>query len=510
MTSSFAVETSQSIAHLGRRSFMRNRRRAPRQRPDLDELDDRCLLSGYSSYEPTGYTPAQITAAYGLNAISFTSSSGATVKGDGTGETIALIEMYDDPNIQSDLATFDAKYNLPAPTLTVVNQAGGQTDSGWALEESMDVEWAHATAPGASILVVEAAPSYSQTQELQNLLSAVNQARSTAGVVAVSMSWGFNEMQNESSFDAYFTTPTGHQGVTFIAASGDNGIVDYPSASPNVLSVGGTTLNLASAGAYSSESAWVSGGGGYSAVEKEPSYQGTVQTSGARSTPDVAFDADPNTGVLVYSTAPGATSGSWQVVGGTSLGAPSWAGIIAIVDQGRALAGKGSLDGPTQTLPALYAAPSSNFNSVPAPTSSSFAGFSFGGFDPFAGFAGFSGYSSSFWGGFGWGLGLGTIGTTSSGATANTYTGLGSPKGASLISDLVASTLTTPLSTISGSGSSGSGSAPVSPPTQPTKPVGRGSKHHSKHPAAKKTAHASKATGHKLVNQAHKSAKHVI
>ena len=107
-----------------------------------------------------------------------------------------------------------------------------------------------------------------------------------------------------------------------------------------------------------------------------------MQTSGVRSTPDVAFDADPNTGVEVYSTAPGARQGSWQVVGGTSLGSPSWAGIIAIVDQGRALAGKGSLDGPTQTLPALYAAASSNFNSVAA-TPSPYGGFSFGGFDPF-------------------------------------------------------------------------------------------------------------------------------
>ena len=91
------------------------------------ELDDRCLLSGFSPYQPSGYTPAQITAAYGLNAITFTSSSGATVKGDGTGETIALIEMYHDPNIQSDLATFDAKYNLPTPTLTV-REPGGEPD----------------------------------------------------------------------------------------------------------------------------------------------------------------------------------------------------------------------------------------------------------------------------------------------------------------------------------------------------------------------------------------------
>ncbi len=229
---------------------MRNRRRVPRFSPLLNELDDRCLLSGFSPSQPTGYTPAQITAAYGLNAITFTSSTGATVTGNGAGETIALIEMYHDPNIQSDLATFDAKYNLPTPTLTVVNQAGNQTDSGWALEESMDVEWAHSIAPGANILVVEAAPSYSQSQELQNLLSAVDTARNTAGVVAVSMSWGFSEMQNESSFDSYFTTPSGHAGVTFIAASGDNGVVEYPSASPNVLAVGGTTLNLSSAGAY--------------------------------------------------------------------------------------------------------------------------------------------------------------------------------------------------------------------------------------------------------------------
>lgn len=146
----------------------------------------------------------------------------------------------------------------------------------------MDVEWAHAIAPGANILVVEAAPSYSQTQELQNLLNAVNTARNSAGVVAVSMSWGFNEMQNESSYDSYFTTPSGHQGITFVAASGDSGVVEYPSASPNVLAVGGTTLNLTSVGAYGSESSWISSGGGYSQFEQEPSYQGTVQTSGAQ------------------------------------------------------------------------------------------------------------------------------------------------------------------------------------------------------------------------------------
>ena len=167
---------------------MRNRRQ--RLRPILDQLDDRCLLSGYSPLSTSGYTPSQISSAYGLNAITFTSSSGSKVKGDGSGETIALIELYSDPNILSDLSTFDARYNLPNPSLTVLNQAGSRTDSGWAQEQALDVEWAHSIAPGANILLVQAAPADTQTQELQNLLNAVNAARNTAGVVAVSMELG--------------------------------------------------------------------------------------------------------------------------------------------------------------------------------------------------------------------------------------------------------------------------------------------------------------------------------
>ena len=189
--------------------------------------------------------PPKSPAHTGLNAITFTSSNGTTVKGDGTGETIALIEMYSDPNLQSDLDTFDAQYGL-ARSDADRRESGGQcrpTPVG-RVEQSLDVEWAHAIAPGANILVVEAAPSFSRTQELQNLLTAVNAARNTPGVVAVSMSWGFSEMPDEASYDTYFTTPAGHTGITFIAASGDDGVVEYPSTSPNVLAVGGTTLNL--------------------------------------------------------------------------------------------------------------------------------------------------------------------------------------------------------------------------------------------------------------------------
>jgi subtilase family serine protease len=482
---------------------MRNRRRGLRIRPHLDQLDDRCLLSGYSPTPSTGYTPAQITSAYGLNAITLTSSSGTTVTGNGSGETIAVIEAYHDPNLTSDLATFDQAYNLPAANLTVVNQAGSQTNSGWTGEESLDVEWAHAMAPGANILVVEA-----RSQSFQDLLNAVNTARNTAGVNVISMSWGFSEMSNEASYDSYFTTPAGHVGITFIAASGDSEGVEYPAASPDVLSVGGTTLTLSSSGSYQSESAWSSSGGGYSQFEAEPSYQASVQTTGFRSAPDVAFDADPNTGVQVYETDPRSNQGSWQEVGGTSVGAPSWAGIIAIVDQGRALDGKGSLDGATQTLPTLYAAPSTEFHSITA-SSSSFPGsggnFGFGGFDPFGGFGSWGfpspdGYSFSAWSDFGF--------SSLSGATANTQTGLGSPNGQSLINTLVASNTTTPLTTITGSGQSGSGSgsgtAPTSP-TQPTQPIGGGSKHHhvAKHPKTIKHAetHASKGSGHRLVAQ---------
>ncbi len=395
---------------------MQDRRHTRRALPLLDQLDDRCLLSAY--------TPAQITSAYGLNAITFTSPAGSTIQGDGSGQTIALVEEYHGPNLRSDLKTFDRTYHLPDPSLMIVNQAGHKTDNGWALEESMDVEYAHAIAPGARILVVEAAPARSQTKELQNQLHAVNTARHAKGVAAISMSWGYNEVSNEASYDKYFTTPGGHTGITFIASSGDLGYAEYPSTSPNVLSVGGTSLSLTSSGSYQSETAWFFSAGAYSPYEPEPGYQGSVQTTGQRSTPDVAFDGASSTGVEVYETPPHSHKGSWQVSAGTSLGAPAWAGIIAIVDQGRALAGEGSLDGPTQTLPALYALPSSDFHSVsPSPL--------LGGLSSVLRFL---------------------FGSGSTGATANTETGLGSPNGPSLIAGLVASTTTSPKTSASGQG----------------------------------------------------------
>ena len=327
--------------------------------PVVDRLEEIALLSGTTS-TVLGLTPTQVSQAYGLNLTSFT-SNGQTVKADGTGQTIAIVDAYHDPNLQSDLNTFDAKYGLPATTLNITAQTS-TTNDGWAGEETLDVEWVHAIAPGATIDVVEAASA-----SLTDLLNAVNVARNLSGVSVVSMSWGSNEFRGETSYDRVFTTPAGHTGITFLAATGDQGAyagADWPASSPNVVAVGGTTLQLTSSGAYASETTWSGSGGGYSQFESEPGYQKSLQGTGVRTTPDVSLNADPNTGYAVYTTTPSTGKGSWQEVGGTSASTQVWAGIIAIVDQGRVLAGGTTLNGASQTLPALYSLSSSAFHDV--------------------------------------------------------------------------------------------------------------------------------------------------
>jgi subtilase family serine protease len=329
--------------------MIRQRRRA--LRPTLDRLDDRCLLSGL--------TPSQVTRAYGLDAITF-GANGQTIAGDGSGQTIAIVDAYHNPYLSAGLHAFDQMYQLPDPSLIQVNLAGATTNDGWAQEEALDVEWAHAIAPGARIVVVEA-----RSESVKDLLAAVDVARNVAGVSVVSMSWGGGETSGELRNDSHFTTPAGHTGITFVTASGDEGArggAEWPSASSRVVSVGGTTLQISSAGAYLGESAWSGSSGGYSKYVTEPGYQRTVQASGRRSTPDVAFDADPATGVSVFTIAPSSGIGNWRQIGGTSLGAPAWAAIIAIADQGRATAGASTLDGASQTLPLLYNLPTIDFH----------------------------------------------------------------------------------------------------------------------------------------------------
>lgn len=319
----------------------------------IESLEPRVLLSINTSGSPSGLSPAMIEQAYDLKNIVFT-TNGQTVSANGAGETIAIVDAYGDPDISSNLQTFDANFGLNNDNpsgqfvLTVATPQGSvRTDAGWATEQSLDVEWAHAIAPEANILLVEAASA-----SFEDLTSAVVWAESQTGVVAVSMSWGSTpEFAGETEYDSDFTTPAGHAGVTFVAASGDNDVPNYPSTSPNVLAVGGTTLTVNDSGDFISESPWADSGGGVSP------YEGTT-------TPDVAYDANPSTGFLVYDSIPYQGQSGWQVVGGTSAGSPQWAAIIALVDQGLSLRSLGSLDGPTQTISDIYALPSSDFNPV--------------------------------------------------------------------------------------------------------------------------------------------------
>jgi autotransporter-associated beta strand protein len=313
------------------------------------------------SANPVGLLPAQVRHAYGIDQISFGNGS---VAGDGSGQTIAIIDAFDDPNIANDLHQFDLRFSLPDPAFTKVAQDGSTNypppNSGWITEIALDVEWSHAVAPGANLLLVEA-----QDASFNNLNAAVDYARNQPGVVAVSMSYGAGEFSGETAYDSFFNTPLGHGGVTFFSATGDAGKPGlYQAYSPNVVAVGGTTLSVDASGNYLSESGWSGSGGGLSLLEAQPPYQNGVvtQSSTQRTIPDVAFVG--GTGVAVYDSYNNGPVTPWYAVAGTSLSTPCWAGLIAIADQGRALNVLGSLDGPTQTLPALYQLPASDFHDI--------------------------------------------------------------------------------------------------------------------------------------------------
>ena len=163
----------------------------------------------------------------------------------------------------------------------------------------------------------------------------------------------------------FFTTPVGHSGVTFLASSGDAGRpAGYPAFSPNVLAVGGTNLNLDGSGNYVGESGWSGSGGGISTVEAQPAYQNGVvtQSTTMRAAPDVAFDA--GTYVSVYDSWDYGAATAWTQTGGTSFSVQAWGALVAIADQGRAIADLPALDGPSQTLPFLYALPASDFHDI--------------------------------------------------------------------------------------------------------------------------------------------------
>jgi autotransporter-associated beta strand protein len=329
-----------------------------------------------------GYTPAQIRTMYGIDKL--------PASADGSGQTIAIVVAYDDPNLIQDVDTFDQEfgttffgstlydqYGVASSFLTVLNQDGhagplpGTDPAGpdpgganWEGEESMDVEWAHAIAPGAKIDVIECNSG-------DDLDPAAAVAATLPGVSVVSMSFGGAEDAEDNGDLAenhYFTTPAGHVGVTFLAASGDHGTADagYPAFSPYVVAVGGTSLYTNEDSTYASETGWSGSGGGGSTVEPEPAYQSDVQATHYRTIPDVAFEADPSTGTAQCDSYNQPATHQWEIGNGTSLATPCWAGLIAIVNQGRAAAHQALLNSssfyPTETLAALYSLPGSDFH----------------------------------------------------------------------------------------------------------------------------------------------------
>lgn len=288
--------------------------------------DSRCHVWVFpdASTSPVGLTPSQMKAAY-----SFSTSNTA-----GAGATIAIVDAYDLPTAENDLNVFSSQFGLPACTTAngcfkKVNQTGGtkypRYNSGWGLEIALDIEWAHAIAPGAKILLVEAS-----SNSFTNLLAAEDYASGHASYV--SNSWGGGEFSGEKSYDSHFNKSN----VSFFVSAGDAGLpAEYPSSSPYVISVGGTTLVFNSDGSLQTETGWSGGGGGCSVYETTSTVQSgfsgyaQVNCGGFRATPDVSLDANPNSGAAVYDSSTYSGQKGWYQVGGTSLSSPMWAGRAA-------------------------------------------------------------------------------------------------------------------------------------------------------------------------------------
>ncbi len=276
---------------------------------------------------PQGETPASLLPVYNLP-TSLTGGNGI----------IAIVDAFDYPTAQTDFDVFSKEFNLPLSTDNVCNGTqpcfvkvlaqgvGRRKNCGWNQEAALDIEWAHAMAPHAQIVLVIA-----KSNRFADLFSAVDLATSIVSNSAVGgevgMSWGSTEFSTEANFDSHFTGSK----VVYFAASGDNGGMNiYPSVSPNVVSAGGTTINRDSSGAFISETAWSGSGGGPSKYQPRPSFQdGLVSIVGTqRGAPDFSFDSDPSSGVSVYDSTPCQGRSGWLVFGGTSVAAQALAGIV--------------------------------------------------------------------------------------------------------------------------------------------------------------------------------------
>lgn len=312
-----------------------------------------------TSSSTTGYTAAFEFGAAGLtptqirNAYSFGDLSDSSFTNRGQGQTIYIVDAFTGVDVRGDLKKFSSEFGLTSPTSSsfqIVNAGGGTpaVDAGWAAEISLDVQWAHAIAPRAKIVLVQA-DSALRVDMVKAVQKAASMSEANGGGV-VSMSFGAKETGSlGKAFDSIFQSS---ERTTFVAASGDDaGKVNYPASSPYVLSVGGTLLTVDDEGTeIAPEVAWDDAGGGVSTVYASPSYQSALGYT-MRAVPDVAYNAAPDSGVAVYcSTDLDGVSG-WIPGGasGTSAGAPQWAALIALANQKRAASGRVTLGGRALT-----------------------------------------------------------------------------------------------------------------------------------------------------------------
>lgn len=361
------------------------------------------------------YTPRQIWQAYGINNVIFSGG----ILGDGTGQTVAIVVSGDSPNIvsstnpnfqASDAYQYDQltglnRYNQPnAPLFLKLDAYGGTnypTFYGSADEITQDVEWVHAIAPGANILLLEAATSdefYIAYQTIMNMTMPAGIA--PASTVSTSFSTAENSYPSSViAFQNLFAT-TPSRPMTFVFCAGDEGnydaswMVQYNAGNSNVVSAGYTNLYVSDAqGTYQSELAIPGSGGGSSTYgQQQPWQTGVVTATSAtmRTNPDVSFVGSTITATAIYqsfgnSTRP-PTGLPWTDGDGTSLATPSWAALLAIANQGLELANQPLLNGPTTTLPKLYdLAGTDAFNPIDSFDSSSTISDAFGDYNPWAG-----------------------------------------------------------------------------------------------------------------------------
>ncbi len=329
----------------------------PRARRITDLLLHNCAGTGNC------LSPTTVRSGYNFSYVPGTQ--------DGTGQRLVIVDAFGSPTIASDLKKFDATFGLPDPSLTIVYPGGkpsihltDATQLGWAEETSLDVEWAHAAAPGAAIVLVVSSNDQGQTiQSAQQYAVATypNSALSLSfGVQELAVNGGANNTQLAQAEQIYTQAAINH--VTVVASAGDLGATggfstanpQYPASDPHVLAVGGTNLTLFHNGSYRNESVWNDGdncispcvspgdgatGGAPSTIFDNSLLPNQKLLTGLtrRGVADVAYNASPNTGVVVYIgfKAPGISPG-FYAIGGTSQGPPQFAGIITVANQLRA------------------------------------------------------------------------------------------------------------------------------------------------------------------------------